>query len=76
MKEKIIVDEIKRITDEFHKSFLDCEDIMRLTGLGRENVRNLMRSKSFPTQVVGRRKIVSVSNFVLWFMENNYAQEN
>lgn len=72
-KEKIIADEVKRITDETHKSFLDCDDIIRLTGLGRENVRNLMRSNSFPTQIVGRRKIVSVSNFVLWFMEKYNA---
>lgn len=68
--EKIIADETKRITELVGKSFLDCEDIIRLTGLGRENVLRLMHSHAFPTRVVGRRRIVSVAAFVLWEVTN------
>lgn len=65
-KEKIIADEVKRLTDEFHKSFLNCEDIMRLTGLGRDNVRRLMKENKIETKQIGRRQVVSILQFVMW----------
>lgn len=68
--EEIISLETERITNIVGKSFLDCEDIIKLTGLGRENVLRLMHSKAFPTIVVGRRRIVSVSAFVIWEVNN------
>ena len=61
----IINTEVQRLADEFKKSFLDCEDVKSITGLGRDNVRNLMRSKEFPTTKVGKRQVVSIVNFVI-----------
>ena len=60
----IIQNEVNRISQKYNKDFLDCEDIIKITGLGRDNVRSLMRSESFPTTKVGKRQVVSVLNFV------------
>ena len=62
----LIQNEVNRISLKYGKDFLDCEDLIKITGLGRDNVRNLMRSKNFPTTKVGKRQVVSVLNFVTW----------
>lgn len=64
--EMLISAEAKRLADRYNKDYLDCEDLIKITGLGRDNVRNLMRSKTFPTTKVGKRQVVSVLNFVTW----------
>ena len=64
--ENLIRSEVERISTKYNKDFLDCEDLIKITGLGRDNVRNLLRSKNFPTTKVGRRQVVSVLNFVTW----------
>ena len=69
--EQVIADEVKRLSAQFGKSFLDCEDIIKLTGLGRDNVRALMRSRRFPVMKVGKRQVVSIVNFVMWQMNEN-----
>lgn len=69
--EHLIADEVKRLSAQFGKSFLDCEDIIKLTGLGRDNVRTLMRSRCFPVMKVGKRQVVSIVNFVTWQMSEN-----
>lgn len=69
--EQVIADEVKRLSAQFEKSFLDCEDIIKLTGLGRDNVRALMRSRRFPVMKVGKRQVVSIVNFVTWQMSEN-----
>ncbi len=70
----LIQSEVERISQKYNKDFLECEDIMKITGLGRDNVRTLMRSKKFPTTRVGKRYVVSVLNFVtyitLWQAES------
>ena len=71
----LIQTEVDRISTKYDKDFLDCEDIMKITGLGRDNVRNLLRSKDFPTTKVGKRQVVSVLNFVTWLTLNNNASE-
>ena len=63
---ELIQNEVNRISLKYSKDFLDCEDLIKITGLGRDNVRNLMRSKNFPTTKVGKRQVVSVLNFVTW----------
>ncbi len=68
--------EVTRISQKYNKDFLDCEDIMKITGLGRDNVRQLLRSKSFPTTKVGKRQVVSVLNFVTWTTMQNSEVEN
>ena len=71
----IIQNEVNRISQKYNKDFLDCEDLIKITGLGRDNVRNLMRSKNFPTTKVGKRQVVSVLNFVTWLTLNNNTSE-
>ena len=69
--DNLIKAEVDRLTTKYNKDFLDCEDLIKITGLGRDNVRNLMRSKNFPTTKVGKRQVVSVLNFVTWLTLNN-----
>ena len=57
--EEIIAAETKRLSELFGKTFLDCEDLIRLTGLGRDNVRLLMRSRRFPVVKVGKLSFVT-----------------
>ena len=64
--ENLIQNEVERISTKYNKDFLDCEDLIKITGLGRDNVRNLLRSENFPTTKVGKRQVVSVLNFVTW----------
>ena len=71
----LIKAEVDRLTTKYNKDFLDCEDLIKITGLGRDNVRNLMRSKNFPTTKVGKRQVVSVLNFVTWMTLNNSTCE-
>jgi predicted DNA-binding transcriptional regulator AlpA len=70
----LIEAEVNRISTKYNKDFLECDDIMQITGLGRDNVRNLMRSKNFPTTKVGNRRVVSVLNFVTWLTLNNASE--
>ena len=72
---ELIQAEVNRISTKYNKDFLDCEDLVKITGLGRDNVRNLMRSKTFPTTKVGKRQVVSVLNFVTWLTLNNAQSE-
>ena len=73
----LIDSEVGRLTTKYNKDFLDCEDLIKITGLGRDNVRNLLRSKSFPTTKVGKRQVVSILNFVTWqVMQNTNSEVN
>lgn len=67
----LILSEVERISAKYDKDFLNCEDLIKITGLGRDNVRQLLRSESFPTTKVGKRQVVSVLNFVTWTMKNS-----
>ena len=69
--EEIIATETSRLCKQFNKSFLDCADIVKLTGLGTKNARALMRSKRFPLVRVGRRQVVSILSFVTWQMKES-----
>jgi len=71
----LIQSETERISQKYNKDFLDCEDLIKITGLGRDNIRNLLRSKNFPTTKVGKRQVVSVLNFVTWLTLNNNTSE-
>ena len=71
----LIQNEVNRISLKYAKDFLDCEDLFKITGLGRDNVRTLMRSKNFPTTKFGKRQVISVLNFVTWLTINNNKSE-
>lgn len=73
--EQLIADEVKRLSQQFGKSFLNCDDIIKITGLGRDNVRALMRSRRFPVTTVGKRQVVSILNFVTWQMNDHSAED-
>lgn len=73
--DNLIQKEVERISTKYNKDFLDCEDLIKITGLGRDNVRNLLRNKNFPTTKVGKRQVVSVLNFVTWLTLNNITSE-
>ena len=45
--EQLISAEVKRLSEKYGKSYLDCEELIELTGLGRDNVRALMSSANF-----------------------------
>ena len=72
---ELIQNKVNRISLKYSKDFLDCEDLIKITGLGRDNVRTLLRSKDFPTTKVGKRQVVSVLNFVTWLTLNNNGSE-
>ena len=61
--------EAKRLAEKYGKDFLTCEDIVKITGFGRNNIRELMRSEMFPYVHVGNRKAVSVIAFALWSLQ-------
>jgi hypothetical protein len=65
-KQDLILLETKRLAEQYGKSFLDCDDLVAITGLGRDNVRTLMQSKAFPVIRAGNRKVVSIICFVTW----------
>ena len=71
----LIQSETQRISIKYNKDFLDCDDLIKITGLGRDNVRSLLRSKSFQTTKVGKRQVVSVLNSVTWLTLNNGQME-
>ena len=58
--------EAKRLSEKYGKDFFDCEDLIKILGIGRDNVRNLMRSKDFPAKTIGNRKVVSALAFTTW----------
>ena len=67
--------EAKRLSEKYEKDFLDCEDLVKIMGVGRNNIRQLLNSDTFPTIEIGSRKVVSVVAFTLWSLQtkNKYA---
>lgn len=68
---ELIQSEVDRLSKRYNKDFLDCADIMKITGLGRDKVREMMNSNNFPTSKFGRKKTVGLASFVIWQMKNN-----
>ena len=60
--------EARRISEKYGKDYLECDDIMKITGLGKDNVRAIMKSNAFPTADLddSNRKVVSVIAFAFW----------
>ena len=70
-QKELIEIEVDRLSRKYKKDFLDCEDIVKITGLGRDNVRTLMKSEKFPITKVGKRQVVSIINFVTYITSQN-----
>ena len=62
--------EAKRLSDRYSKDYLTATDIRKITGLGKDKVRNIMLRKDFPSLNLGKRKIVSVVGFATWQIKN------
>jgi hypothetical protein len=58
--------EAKRLSEKYGKDFFECEDLIKILGAGRDNVRSLMRSKGFPAKTIGKRRVVSAIAFATW----------
>jgi predicted DNA-binding transcriptional regulator AlpA len=52
------------------KVMLDVQDVMALTGIGRNNAYELMRSGEFPVRVIGKRHFVHKEVFDNWLKED------
>ena len=63
--------EAKRLSEKYGKDYLDCDDLVSITGFGKNNVRALLNSNNFPTRTVGNRKAVSVIAFVCWSLSDD-----
>jgi len=63
--------EAKRIAEKYGKDYLDCDTLAVILNVGRNNVRDLMRSVDFPTVTIGNRKVVSVIGFAMWSLKKN-----
>jgi len=67
--------EAGRLSEKYGKDYLNCDDLVSIMGIGKNNARQLINSSSFPTVEVGNRKVVSVIAFALWSLQDsdNYA---
>ena len=62
--------EAKRLAEKYQKDFLNCEDLVEIMSVGKNNIRDLMNSKDFPTIEIGNRKVVGVIAFTLWVIKS------
>ena len=58
--------EARRLSEKYEKDYLDCDDLVKIMGIGKNNIRQLLNSDSFPTVEIGNRKVVSVIAFSFW----------
>ncbi|GHV17831.1 hypothetical protein FACS18949_14810 [Clostridia bacterium] len=58
--------EAERLSKKYGKDAFDCDDLVTILGVGRNNIRELMRSRSFPTLAIGNRKVVSALALARW----------
>ncbi len=66
--------ETKRLCEKYNKDFLDCEDLIKITNLGRDNVRAMMHRRDFPLLKIGRRNVVNISSFAYWCIKQTYKE--
>lgn len=69
--EELICAEVERLSKKFNKDFLELKDVMQITGLGRDKVREIFNSKNFPLSNYGHKQTVSIMAFVIWQIKNN-----
>ena len=63
--------EAKRLAEKYGKDYLNCDDLVSIMGIGKNNARQLFNSSAFPTIEVGNRKVVSVIAFALWSLKDD-----
>ena len=67
--------EARRISEKYGKDYLNCDDMVLIMGIGKNNARQLLNSSDFPTIEVGNRKIVSVIAFAFWSLYSGYKNK-
>ena len=72
--DNLIKSEVDRLTTKYNKDFLDCEDLIKITNLGRDNVRAMMHRRDFPLLKIGRRNVVNISSFAYWCIKQTYKE--
>ena len=55
--------------------FLDANDIVKVLGLSRSNVYEMMRIESFPALIIGGRKMVRKEKLFVWLENQNVSLE-
>lgn len=63
--------EARCLSEKYGKDFLDCDDLVMVLGVGKNNARDIMRSNGFPTITIGNRKVVSVLSFAMWSLNKD-----
>lgn len=63
--------EAERLANKYGKDCFDSEDLQTILGVGRNNARELMRSKHFPTLNIGGRKVVSAIALAVWLLNED-----
>jgi len=61
--------EARRIAEKYGKDYLRCEDLVEITGLGRNNFRQMLNNEDFLTIKISNRKVVSVIAFAMWSLK-------
>ena len=62
--------EAERLANKYGKDCFDCEDLQKILGVGRNNVRALMRSAHFPSLTIGGRNVISAIALACWLLRN------
>ena len=63
--------EAKRLAEKHGKDYLNCDDLVSIMGIGKNNARQLLNASDFPTVEIGNRKVVSVIAFALWSLKDS-----
>ena len=63
--------EARRLAEKYGKDYLNCDDLVSIMGIGKNNARQLLNNSTFPTIEVGNRKVVSVIAFALWSLQDS-----
>ena len=61
--------EARRLSEKYGKDYLNCDDLVSIIGIGKNNARQLFNSSNFPTVEIGNRKVVSVIAFAFWSLK-------
>lgn len=58
--------EARRLAEKYGKDTFNCVDLQKILNLGKNNVRNLLKSDDFPSIKVGGRTFVSALSLASW----------
>lgn len=62
--------EANRLAMKYGRDVFSAEDLVQILGIGLNNVRDLMKSRNFPTLTIKGRKVVSALGLAAWFVRS------